>query len=191
MQMIEVLIAMTNVVSQHAANQALLVSLSDPLTKALAAWLSTFPSSTLEATHTPESPLTSVPSCASTSARTDIAALERNNSTGAEPNSTAPHTAAHDSSCNAQKLPTSALTSQLKAPKPQSLLTAKLKDSTPPRAKTPTHLQVQPLPPLLQALPQLRGARRARQARGKKRMGRCSWAGALYTICCCICRWMC
>ena len=136
LQMIEVLIAMTNVVSQHAANQALLVPLSEPLTEALAAWLSTFPSITPEAANPPQSPLTSLPSCTGTSAQSDMTALKKNSSTGAEPNSTAPHTAAHDSSCNAQKLPTSALTSQLKMPKQPSLLTAKLRDSTPIKTKT-------------------------------------------------------
>lgn len=135
MQMIELLIAMTNVVSQHAANQALLVSLAEPLTEALAAWLSTSPSTTLKATDAAEPPMTKVPSCASTSAQSDMAAT-KNSSTGAKPQSTATHTAAHDLSCKAQKPVTSALTSQLKGPKQPSLLTAELKESTQPKAET-------------------------------------------------------
>ena len=128
--MIEVLIAMTNVVSQHAANQALLASLAEPLTQALAAWLSTFPS-TLEATHNPEASLTHVPFPASTSAQSDPAAMKTSKT---EEKSIS--TGVNDSSKKAKKLAPSALTVRLKGPKQPSLLTAKLKDSKPIKADT-------------------------------------------------------
>lgn len=134
LQMIEVLMAMTDVVGQHAANQAQLVSLAEPLTKALAAWLSTFPLVNLEATDAPAASLTEGPSCGSTSTQSDTAALT-NSSTWAEPKSTAHPTAAHDSSCNTQKT-TCALTSRLKAPKQISLLTAQLRNTAPSKAET-------------------------------------------------------
>lgn len=134
LQMIEVLIAMTNVVSQHEANQAVLGSLARPLSEALAAWLSTFPS-TLQATDTPEASLTNVPG-ASTAAQTDSAAMRNNIIVEEECDGTAPHTAPHESSLMASKPATSALTARLKGQKPPSLLTSKLKGSMPTKGDT-------------------------------------------------------
>lgn len=136
LQMIGVLIALTNVVSQHAANQALLVSLAEPLLAALAAWLSTFPSTTtLETTDAPEASLTSVPVNASTAQ--SASAARENSRTKEESTSTPPPTVHYESSITAQKVATSALTARLKGPKQPSLLTAKLKGrSRPTKADT-------------------------------------------------------
>ena len=133
LQMIEVLIAMTNVISQHAANQAVLVYLAESLTQALAAWLSTFPSMTTP--DAPEASLTNVPVYAGTAAQTDLAAVT-NSRTNEESTNTAPPTASYDSAVTAQNLATSALTARLKGPKQPSLLTAKLKGSMPIQADT-------------------------------------------------------
>ena len=131
--MVEVLIAMTNVVSQHAANQALLVSLARPLTEALAAWLSTFPL-TLQTTDTPEASVTHVPLSASTAAQSDSAAMKQIR-TAEESVGTALHTAPHEPSLMASKPASSALTARLKGQKQPSLLTAKLKGSMPSATK--------------------------------------------------------
>ena len=47
--MMEILIAMTNVISQHTTNQALLASLAEPLTSALASFLCALPVNSLSA----------------------------------------------------------------------------------------------------------------------------------------------
>lgn len=133
--MIKVLIAMTSVVSQHAANQAVLVSLADPLTQALAAWLSTF--SSVTTLDVPEASQTNVPVHGGTAAQADSAAMtDSRTKEVVESTSTALDTASYGSSFTAQKPATSALTVRLKGPKQPSLLTAKLKGSMPTQADT-------------------------------------------------------
>lgn len=122
--MIAVLIALTNVVSQHATNQALLAALAEPLTQALAAWLPTFPKPPQIAT--PEASLTDGHSCARTSAQPDSAAVQNTKARGPTEGMTF-ETVIVDPSKKTQKPAKSALTIRLKGPKKPSLLTAKLK----------------------------------------------------------------
>ena len=137
MQMIEVLIAMTSVVSHHAANQALLVSLAEPFTEALAAWLSTFSSETLGTTDAPEPCLSNVPSSVIASAMAQSpSTASKNMRTAEESRSAAAHAALHDSTLAASKPAPSALTAKLKGPKQPSLLTARLKGPKQPSLLT-------------------------------------------------------
>ena len=108
----EVLIAISNVVGQHPANQAILFSLAKPLTDALAYLLSTLPKKTS----------TTLTYMAGSSTQTDSAEDQQQTSTGL-----AAQTAA-DASAEGRETPrVSALTQQIRGRKIPSALTAQLK----------------------------------------------------------------
>lgn len=132
--MIEVLITMTNVITRHATNQALLATLAEPLTQALAAWLSSFPPLTDPSTS--EGSLPELPSGARASAQSDSTAIQ-NTKTKGQPDSITFETAISDSLLKTEMPAKSALTLRLKGRKEPSLLTAKLKNTMPVEAEHP------------------------------------------------------
>ena len=132
--MIEVLGAITSLVGQHALNQALLFSLAEPLTQALAAWLPTFPC-TLH-TDIPEASLPEAPA----RSQSHLAAV-KNSRTDDKSHRPAINSAAKDSAEKAKQLATSVLTSRLKGSKEASLLTAQLKGGIPVPVNADTQQQ--------------------------------------------------
>lgn len=155
--MIEVLGAITSLVGQHALNQALLFSLAEPLTQALAAWLPTFPCTLhtdISEASLPEAPARS---------QSHLAAV-KNSRTDDKSHRPAINSAAKDSAEKAKQLATSVLTSRLKGSKEPSLLTAQLKGGIPCLSTLTlnNNLPAQILVDSLKALPQDGGARGAR-----------------------------
>ena len=118
----EVLIAISNLVSQHTANRAILASLATPLTQALASFLCTLPcnssspSSDMATAHLPSQ--TQSPAA-------------KNDSIEKPSISPAAHAAADDSALSKQRVMMSALTKQLRSPSRPSVLTAQLKGHMP------------------------------------------------------------
>lgn len=132
---------MSNVVSQHPANQAILSSLANPLTQALASFLCTLPSKLIPLSS--EMASAHLPSQCCTDTQTELL-VEINNSTGKPSKTPAAQKAADDSLPNKQRMTMSALTEQLRSSRAASSLTAQLKGHATGNSSGPDQVNTRP-----------------------------------------------
>lgn len=134
LQMMEVLIVISNVVSRHPDNKNLLACLAQPLTQALASILVSLPSN--PTVNPPEAAPCDVSSHTGTPAQTDSAALPHTQ-IGWHCQTSVLEPAADDSSARRQMRSMSALTAHFNQINASSMLTAQLKGKQATPANTP------------------------------------------------------